>query len=577
MNSVDNNSDQVETLIKDAATTFQPSAELKDSARKHLMGLETSDSKDPQAKRLSPRRKILFRSWRLASAASVAILATGAIVALLFWPTSLTMAQMQEAVEAVSWIHLQYDNGEELWISPRKRIWASASADGSAGFTDYQTGVQHIYHVPPYPQNIFERQLEPWDSPRSAWDVIVGYLEERADEPVGNGRFEVEQHKETVDGRRLVRFDSYIINALDERLLTNQIWADPNTRLPVKVRRRLSLGDRQRQNFEPTFATGTYTFPNAGPESIYDLDVPKDLIVVKPDTSEPEEEAAQLLEAIRAAEARFLANYRVIVWQNERASSIDVLHFSGLPKLKQRANGSNWLDFRGVKIRSDHFVNLGSEHPQYHLPLPATAERVHEWASTQTPVDLFLSDGEREYSQNGPMPPMLQDAENVSVIVNRVVSRPASPTTNWPTEYQWPTAHRVFGSPLEMLEATPDDLPGTIGLRTTYGSIRYDFFIDPRRDNICLRQILRERRDNDWFKRRETTLDELVQLPSGHWVATKRQIYTGGSPERNIRPRRSTWLIRIEELDPENIPPSTFDGELLLKKARELGATIEAH
>ncbi|MEE8155113.1 MAG: hypothetical protein V3T53_09205 [Phycisphaerales bacterium] len=575
MNPTDNNSDPVATLIKEAATTFQPSAELKDSVRKRVMGMDIASGEEPQPKRVSPRRRMLFRSWRLASAASVAILATGAIVALLFWPTSLTMAQMQEAIESVAWVHLQYDNGEELWISPRKRIRASSRADGSVGFTDYKTGVQHIYRGLRSTQNIFERQLEPWDSPRSAWDVIVGYLEERADEPGGNGRFEAERHTVIVDGRRLVRFDSYVINAFDKQLLVKQVWADPATRLPVRVRRRLQRRDRQ--NPDQVFGFGLFTFPDSGPESIYDLGAPKELIVVKPDTSEPKQQVVRLLDAIRAAERRFLANYRVIVWQNERRSGINVLHFSGRPELEELTDKYTWLDYRGVKIRLDNFFNLDSDYPEYHLPLPATAEQVLAWSRTQTPVDLYLSDGERSYSQDGPMPPMFPDPDKVFVRVDRVHGPPGFPSTNFPTRYQWPTAHRVFGSPLQTLETTPSDPPGTIGLRTTYGNQRYDFFIDPRRDHICLRQIQWERRGNDWFKRRETTLDGLVQLPSGHWVATERQIYTGGSPERNIRPRRSTWLIHIEELDPERIPPDTFDGELLLKKARELGATIEAY
>ena len=576
MNSVDNNSDQVAMLIKDAATTFQPSAELKNSVRKRIMEIDITNDENTQSKSLPHSRKILFRSWRIASAASLAIIATSAIVGLLFWPTSLTMAQVQEAVEAVPWIHVQYDNGDEQWISPSKRIWAVSWASGSVFFTDYQTGIQHSYHGP-HNKHISVRQLEPWKSARSAWDVIVGYLEERVDEPGGEGRFQAERHTETIDNHRLVRFDSYIIDAFEQRTLVKQIWADPKTRLPVKVRRRLQYGERVNQNFKQTFITGTYTFPESGPGSIYDLGVPKELIVVEPNSSEPEEEVAEFLEAIRASERLFLANYRVIVWQNERASAIDVLHFNGIPKLKQRANGSNWLDFHGVKIRQEHYFNPGIEYPQYHLHLPTTVVKIQDWSLNQTPVDLSLSDGELTYSQHGPMPSMYQEAKDVSVIVRRVQGKPLFVKTNWPTEYQWPTAHRVFGNPLETLETTPGDPPDTIGLRTTYGNHRYDFFIDPNRDNICIKQILWESRDNDWFKQREVTLDELVQLPSGHWVATKRHLFNGGSPDSNIRPSRRTWLIYIEEVDPQNIPPETFDGELLLNKARKLGATIETY
>ena len=572
MNSVDNNSDQVETLIKAAATTFQPSAEVRDSVRKHLMESETSDSQEPQPQRRSPRRRMLLRSWRLASAASVAVVVTGAIVALLVWPTSLTMAQVQEAVEAVAWIHLQYDTGEEQWISPRERIWAYSRADGSVTFTNYQTGVQHSYRGPRSSQNIFERQLEPWNSPRSAWDVIVGYLEERVHEPAGNGRLEAERHTEIVDGRRLVRFDSYIINALDQRRLNKQIWADPKTRLPVKVRRRLSLGDRQRQNFEPTFATGTYTFPDSGPESIYDLGVPKELIVVKPDTSEPEKEVADLLEAVRAAKHRFLANYRVIVWQNARTSEIDVLHFSGRPQLKETADNFTWMDFRGVKIRQERFFNSESDYPEYHLPLPATAEQVLAWSRTQTPVDLSLSDGERSYSQHGPSPPSYPALE-VSVRVRRVVGTPAFTKTHWPTEYQWPDPSRFLGHSIELLDATASSPAGTIWLRSTIVSDRYDYFIDPAHDYICVKQIKSHRINDRWFKRRTVTLSKLVQLPSGHWVATMRRINRPGS----ARTSQSTWLIDIEEIDPDRIPSDIFDGEKLLENAKKIGATIEAY
>lgn len=571
MNPTDNNSDQVATLIKEAATTFQPSAELKDSLRKRVMGMDIADGEEPQPKRVSPRRRMLFRSWRLASAASVAILATGAIVALLFWPTSMTMAQMHEAVESVAWVHLQYDNGEEQWISPRKRIWAVSRANGSVVFTDYQTGIQHRYYGRRSTQ-IYERHLKPWDSSRSAWDVIVGHLEERAAEPAGEGRLEAERRVETVlDGRRLVRFDSYIIDALDQRTLVRQIWADPATRLPVKVRRRLQPSERP--NPDQVFAVGLYTFPDSGPQSIYDLGAPKELIVVKSDTGEPEKEVVQLLESIRAARHGFLENYRVIVWQNARTSEIDVLHFSGLPKLKRRENGSNWMDFRGVKIRQERFFNSDSDYPEYHLPLPATAEQVLAWSRTQTPVDLSLSDGERSYSQHGPMPPMYPALDKVSVRVDRVVGPPLYPTGDWPTEYQWLDPNRFLGSSIELLDATASDPAGTIWLRSTSESDRYDYFIDPAHDYICVKQITWHRINDRWFRPQTVTLSNLVQLPSGHWVATMRRINRPGP----ARTSQSTWLIDIEELDPDRIPSDIFDGEKLLENARKLGATIEAY
>src|SRR6185503_3362574 len=101
---------------------FGPPPLLKETIRQRLHSVvEASDfsREDSTAStRLSWPRRLLRSPARFASAAMVAVVAGGVIAALLLWPTQMTLAQVQSAVNGVEWAHLKYENGREYWISP---------------------------------------------------------------------------------------------------------------------------------------------------------------------------------------------------------------------------------------------------------------------------------------------------------------------------------------------------------------------------------------------------------------------------------------------------------------------------
>jgi hypothetical protein len=559
------------TLLREAAQTFRPTDEMRCIALQRVM--EVVQSAEEKAKPQAPSDAFLHRRprWPWPAAGAAAALAAAAIIALALWPSPLTLAQVREAMNVVDWIHVRFDNGTERWISLTHGIRAEITPDASydyydddIDFTDYRAGLEYEYVG--RADAVYLRDASGFTMPATAWEATVGIYEGYRQIP------QTERYEETIDGRRLVRFDNYITDALGKRLLITQIWADPATRLPVKIRRRVP-GHEPRTNGD--FKTGVYTFPESGPESIYDLGVRRDVKVLdlRWTGNHVAEQVMPIVEEIAAAEERFIDHYRVIEWKNDRPDPIEILYVSGEGVLKDSPEHPR-RDYAPIRARFDHYFNMGPKHPGFYLPLPATAEEVLAWAATQTPVSVYLVDGRRDYSQSGPYPPYFTKADPPHVRVMRIGDPRSLPGQHWPNETFWPLAMRKLSGRVEVLPPSSEAPAGTIGIRMERGEIREDFHVDPALDFICIQHTYWEKHAHGWYRRWETTLGDFIQLPTGQWIATRKVDYRGGDPDRKISPSEHTYQIDITPLARDEFPPDIFDGKKLLEEAREKGYRI---
>lgn len=558
---------QVAELLREAATACRPAVELKSAVRQRLMAA----ARGRADKGLKPqeggaerggRWRFLGRSWRPASAAA-AMAAAAALIAVLVWPSSVTMAEVQAAVEREPWCHLTFDNGREVWTSLRDNTYAIKWEDGRAVYSDYNRGLRWRFMTDPsnpaYPMHLVEEKIEPRSLQPTIWRATAGHLEDAwlTGQPEDQTP-QVELAFENVGGRRLVRFDRYHTDALGQRLLVEQLWADPQTRLPVKVRERLQLAYREQQDRE--YIEGTYTFPDDGPQSIYDLGVPREYQAVRAVEGEQPADVMRLLEDARAATDRFPEHYRAIVWSSRSSSWVDIMYFSGRPTIRTFRSGQSISDYAGTMVRIERrFPDEG--HP---LPVPATAEGILSWAATEMPVELHLSDGERAFSQRGPFPPSFVNVPATTVYVLPAQHELNFNRTFWPTEFQWPLAAPFAGASLTVLAGSPHAPPGTVGLRmTTPANQRSDYYLDPAHDCLCLRWMTWQESGGAWRFERDVRLHDLVQLSGGQWVATRMESH------------EATYSIDIAVLSPEDFPPGLFDVEKALEDARKRGAVIE--
>ncbi len=506
----------------------------------------------------SRRPKGVFaRRWRRIGALAALVPAAVLLAFMSFGKSSsIALADVRAAVNAKSWVHFRGDDGSESWVSLTDGKAYHKGPSFLAGKTrmllvddaanrrlSYTEGDAAIYEDEP---TVYEDGKVPEWKPRTPWEYFLGWHERQLAHPGKFGR--TERHEETVDGRKLVRFDDYYTDALGKDILVMQIWADAAMRLPVRSRARRQPGPEEKEKRE--WETGVYDFPDKGPGGLYDLGVPRGLSLVKTERRYFPEDVQALLEKAKAARDRFPTSYRAVVWDNDRDSEIDIIHRNGL------------------MFRSDRYFDLGPEAPAYHLPRPATLEGVLKWASGQRPMGITVFDGGREFHRSNPYPEDVP-AERFRT-TTRVLRESAEgyfrTSGSPPVDFQWPFLN--MGGPAEIV-LHPEEAPaGCVAVRFGgAGDSRQDFYVDPARDCICIKSVGWEKKDGTWRKNGEQWLPYLRRLPGGQWCATRRMQAQYVDPEKGLGLHANYYSIDVKTLKDDEFPAGMFDGERLLEGA----------
>ena len=284
-----NSPDNIEKRIKSAVIHSNP--DVNQAVLKELLQqFDKVETQKPAASLPNIRRQIMKSPITKIAAAAVIIFVAITIITQFGGSidgAGVAFADVRAAFMAQPWVHLQYDNGTESWYNLKtgghchKQLYSYGDSFVYINRTDnlrQRYTPEHGQHIRENRPAIYKDNIIPPYEPKTAWDTIVGHWEKIAEQG-GSGYHEVEIKVDTLDDKIAVRFDLYYNDAAGRRLLIKQIWADPQTRLPVKVWESLSLAQREEQNRE--YITGVFSFPETGPLSIYDLGVPKDLPVVR--------------------------------------------------------------------------------------------------------------------------------------------------------------------------------------------------------------------------------------------------------------------------------------------------------
>jgi hypothetical protein len=262
---------------------------------------------------------------------------------------------------------------------------------------------------------------------------------------------------------------------------------------------------------------------------------------------EPTEQVAQVLEASKQARAKFPKTYRLIIWEVPN------------PKLDNYTDAD--LIYRdGVRERfARYFVPSGAA--------GQTPQQMLEWMRQNTPVEIELFDGERSVSRLGPMPEGFIDREPVKARITKARPEQRVPSNYLAEQYQWP--HIGFGRRLELFSPAEGHVPaGLLQLRRSQGDTRFEYWVDPARDYVCVNETWSREHDGEMKKIREEQFDDFVQLPGGQWYARmKRVLDYGVYPRLRSDPNVTTWILQIDPMPADQFPPGTFDWQPLLEGA----------
>lgn len=504
----------------------------------------------PRIERITPRRAL----WPSLGGPSIGLAACLAIgVGLLFSimvSTPLTLADVQKSIDSKTWVLVRYEDGTEEWanLKERRSFLTRHDADGRnfyAGMRDHINGIWRYYHSN-WGQQIHEDRFTPRPYPQTPWEYAVGDWDDRGLRPFAHTT--VEKCTDMIGDLQVARFDTYDLGPSSLRCLAQQVWADPQTRLPLRIRKYPRPDSKRQAN------TGDFFFPESGPASIYDLGAPQGLpLVTNWGVIEPGAEA--VIEAARKA------------WR-------------GLPDRLRVVRKSTYglsITYRwGDRLCSLSYGKANAEN-QGMLPVevPEHIEDIGRWARDNLVLfSVTIFDGRYEYSyQSGNNP--WQGRENPGAVLHV-----QGCTADWidvlvPIRSQWPYVDNV--GPLRVLEDEPGTPEGCILLRYHGLGLQRDWYIDPNRDYICVKQAeFRQAKDNgestdtdgQWVER-----TGLTQLPSGQWYAksVNHRSWKNGAIEFDATLLSEADLEELAETDDST---SLFDGERLLQQARAEGAQI---
>jgi hypothetical protein len=136
---------------------------------------------------------------------------------------------------------------------------------------------------------------------------------------------------------------------------------------------------------------------------------------------------------------------------------------------------------------------------------------------------------------------------------------------------QWPYISNV--GPMEVLEDEPGTPARCILLRWEGLGLRRDWYVDPKRDYICVKRIefRKDQQTNQLIKSSEVERTDLTRLSSGQWYA--RTIKSQGKTTVGYDVRLLTD-VELENLTSKDNSAGFFDGEKLLKSAMDDGVNV---
>jgi hypothetical protein len=214
---------------------------------------------------------------RWARRALAAVVAAGLLVAVIVLrnPQAGAWDEVSAALKGVAWVHTEIEGPDKLkvenWLSTKRSV-AAARAGEWVVYDDFRTGIRQEYR--PDDAKLYRMSL---DGPVAAGfrDAVelLRQMVRGSDQldSTGTAAEIVRQSKRTVDdgGRRLIEY-SLTYRLSGGRDVSSVVRVNPATNLPETATIKTGGGEM----------TCRFDYPEFGPEDVYALGVPKDVVVV---------------------------------------------------------------------------------------------------------------------------------------------------------------------------------------------------------------------------------------------------------------------------------------------------------
>jgi hypothetical protein len=252
-----------------------------------------------------------------------------------------------------------------------------------------------------------------------------------------------------------------------------------------------------------------------------------------------------ILDAINNRYAAFPTHFRAITMD---AGAV-------LPRRKNTTDTIQHMEI--IWVNGQQFLYQGYA-PDRALSPNASPAQILDWASQNHPFYQHLQTSSLSYDWHA------TSGEKPTVYTTSITPGSFTKSSLIP-EIQWPMHN--WTSNFTLLAPNADTPEACIGLRYQYAdNSRSDFFVDPQKDYLCLKQINYTSRDGDFTPSEIFTLTNLRQV-AGHWIAGQQIRHDFADPDHNIYEAESITTITYQPLAPSDYPPNLFDPKPLTDNA----------
>jgi hypothetical protein len=261
-------------LIHSAGPELHLPDEKKAQILVRLTSTGTGQVKDHKQK---PIWGIIMRS-RISKLAAVAVIIIAAVAGIEYFDRSFTLstaawAEMLETMKQMPWVHVtveidavQRRGVQESWTCFDPSIEASQDVDGIITYQDYSTETMHVYDPNSETITIYSTtdkyDLTKPNSPFAMIPEIIKSMREK--------KAEIRVENAQLDGRKVE-----VIHAITD-IQEFSMVRDLEQNLLISMEVKAALADIA----EVMTAKAAFEYPQEGPDSIYELGVPKDAEVI---------------------------------------------------------------------------------------------------------------------------------------------------------------------------------------------------------------------------------------------------------------------------------------------------------
>jgi hypothetical protein len=559
-----NNEKQFEKIAAGLNIDDRPNTEHKQVLRKQMLDACKDESSDKTAPRIQPAWSKIMKSNIIKTAAAAMIIIgaffgiyqlTGSIDG-----ASIAFADVIEAMNNAAWMH-QTGKGfvqgiEEIgeqWLGFEAKIHAAKSADGKRIFWDINQ--QKRYYYDPEKNHIIIDHTSATEMPFGASSPTM-MLEEIHKTLVEQGA-EVVIESAEYNGRK-VQFQQFSLSLTEQSQLL-KLYIDPQSKFLVAAE--VSIKDMTGKVLMDGAAT--FSYPETGPTSIYDLGVSDDTPIV---SNLPNEDYLTVWEQYKHNRKKALNNYIAIIAHEDQGlngivTMVDIDYKSG----------------RKHRLERHSVFNTGEAFnkywPSYKKQLGNSFESLQQWSQerydTKGSISIYLYDGayntsirrtksqwselRKHYVPNGDLFPNFALGDIAWPMINK---------SGKIIEDDFSKEHNYIC--VERLQQ------GRIHNDTVSPPRRVLYYLDPEKNYMCVRYVLERNPDAEWQEDKNwlegidpekirdgsitvRDITETIQAENGIWyplLITEKQ--TGIRKDYKSSPLKDSYIKKIYiKINPE--------------------------